>query len=242
MENNIRPITALNPLIDMDIVANRVAFAVGETEPIEHTLHSVKLMVEKILGNFPQRDYHRGYLGGKDNFRKKLATILPYKAKRKPAPPVLQDIRQYLIEMWDAEVINGREADDALGCEQEMNKDKSTVICTTDKDLDMIPGYHYNWTKGPRGTIYYVSRATADYAFYTQLLVGDKATDNIPGIDGLGPVRAERLLAGKTPGEMLGIIQKEYQRQYGDNWLSALKEVGNLLWIQRKEGEPCPFV
>lgn len=65
---------------------------------------------------------------------------------------------------------------------------EKTVICTKDKDLDMISGLHYNWTKDKEP--YEVSEQQALKAFYSQLLTGDRV-DNIQGIKGIGNKKAE---------------------------------------------------
>jgi DNA polymerase-1 len=63
----------------------------------------------------------------------------------------------------------------------------------------MIPGKHYNWMLQRLGKvirearIYNVSLEEADRFFWTQLLVGD-TTDNIKGVPGIGPKKAEALL------------------------------------------------
>lgn len=88
-------------------------------DPIEHCLHSVKMMIESIIdgcGNGPVRIF----LTGEGNFREKIATIKKYKGNRdgmhKPAH--LQSCRDYLIRRYNAEVVDGQEADDSMSIEQ----------------------------------------------------------------------------------------------------------------------------
>jgi hypothetical protein len=54
----------------------------------------------------------------------------------------------YLIGLG-AVVVDGMEADDALAIEQtQYNLDmgeECSVICSRDKDLRQVPGYHYGW-------------------------------------------------------------------------------------------------
>ena len=74
------------------------------------------------------------------------------------------------------------------------------IVAHIDKDINMIPGMHYNWELKRLGklirpaTIYEVTEEEALYNFYYQLLVGD-ATDNIKGVRGLGPVGASKFLS-----------------------------------------------
>ena len=78
----------------------------------------------------------------------------------------------------------------------------------------------------------------ANYNFYHQLLVGDR-TDNIPGIDGIGPVKASRALGdiGKDLEYYARVVREEYKRQYESKWEDALQEVAQLIWIRREPGK-----
>ena len=233
---------ALNPLIDGDILVYRCGFAAKEDEPLEYTLHTVKSVIEFILDKFPDRTYHKLYLTGKSNFRDKLATLQVYKGNRDPShkPQYYTEIKDYLINVQKAEVVEGQEADDAQGIEQWKNKDKSTVIVGIDKDLKMIPGYHYNWVKD---ILEYVNLRDANEFFFFQMLTGDR-TDNIPGIKGVGEKTAAKLLgpAAKDIGAMQKIVMDQYIKQYGQELgPMAYREVANLLWIRREENQECPF-
>lgn len=227
-------IERLNPLLDCDCIVYSSGFAVKQDEPVENALHLVKQKVESILENFPDRTYEKLYISGKGNFRDEVATILPYKGNRDPLhkPVHYREIREYLLDRWGAELISGKEADDALSSEQWMKNDKSTVICTIDKDLDMIPGYHYNWN---RNKIYYVTLDDANRWFWMQMLTGDRA-DNIPGIKGVGPVRADKLLSTAPDNDYRRVVELQYETQYGGNWESAFREVATLLFMERKPG------
>ncbi len=231
---------ALNPLIDCDILLYRCGFATKDHEPVENCLHSGKLAIEGILEKFPKREFHTLYLTGGKNYRDDIATMYVYKGNRDPKhkPKYYAELKQYFINSWNAVVTDGIEADDALGIAQWSAKDKSTVIVTTDKDLDQIPGWHYNpVTK----TLYYVTLEEGDMWFLKQMLIGDKAVDNIPGIDGLGPKKVAKLMGGKSVQEAVDIVEQQYKRQYKDAWREALIEVGNLLWMQRVPGKLNPY-
>lgn len=113
--------------------------------------------------------------------------------KRKPAN--LQVAKKYLESKYLAEQVDGYEADDLIGIRaiQLMAEGEVTpIICSLDKDLDMIPGYHYNWTKR---CLYFITPEEGTLNFYKQLLVGD-TVDNIPGIHGVGNRTAEKILEG----------------------------------------------
>ncbi len=215
-------------LIDGDIICYSVGFAANE-DPVENALHSVKIMLSSIV-DAVGADSYRLFLTGTGNYREELATILPYKGNRKGDKPVHYDaIRRYMVDIWDAEVIDGMEADDAMG----INQDADTVICTLDKDLDMITGMHYNWRKG---VLYTISQAQADLFFMKQLIMGDRV-DNIQGIPRYGDKKAQKVIdQSDNMTDLYWNILMLYDMHYPRPF-EAMLETANLLWIQRKEGE-----
>lgn len=227
---------ALNPLVDADYIVYGVGFAVKDDEPLEYALATVRTVVHELQDTFPERTAFQLYLSGKGNFRNALGTIQVYKGNRDPAmrPEYYDEIREYMIDHHGAIVVDGMEAEDAVGIEQWKHKDKSTVIIGVDKDLDMIPGYRYHPKKKTLG---YITKQDADYNFCMQWLTGDRV-DNIPGIKGVGPVNAAKLLApcNKEWIKMHEVVAKEYNRQYQEQGPAAMRENGMLLWILREEG------
>lgn len=240
---NISKAHKLTPLLDGDICVYRCGFACKEGEPLENALSTVKAVLTNILAVFPERQEYKLYLtDNASNFRNKLATIKKYKGNRDGAakPVYYHEIREYMQDVWDAEMIYGQEADDALGIEQWNNKDKSTCIVSIDKDLDMIPGWHYNFVKQK---LYYVNITDANLNFWKQMLVGD-TTDNIPGIRGIGPKGAEKAMyeCGHDTEHIKRRVSELYEKEYGDPWYARMVEVANLLWIRREPDQVCPFV
>lgn len=214
---------------------------VVEPEELSHCLHSVKKMIENIIKKTGADDYEI-YLTGEGNYREKLATIAPYKGNRDPdhKPYWYTEIKEYLVNTWEAKIIHGKEADDAMGFEQYKyietigELSDATIICSIDKDLDMIPGRHYNWRKDKK---YLITREEATRFFYKQLLTGDK-TDNIMGVPGIGDVRAEKIIGSVTNEEELFFrVFREYEKKYKKDAPKFMTENANLLWIQRVEDE-----
>lgn len=192
--------------------------------------------IEEILYECQASDYVV-YLTGKDNFRK---TLYPaYKANRKaPRPKHYDALRKYLMDVEMAVVSYGEEADDLLG----INQTQDTIICSIDKDLLMIPGRHYNFVKKQFSEI---DEEEARRNFYRQLLTGD-ATDNIPGIHGLGPKKANDLLDGVVFIEDYNrIVFDEYQKYFPhcskEDVIKHINIIGKLLWIRREEGQEWSF-
>ena len=223
---------------DGDLLVYRCGFAC-ENDPVENALHTVKLSIVSALENLGcTEDELRMYISGKTNFRDGIATIRGYKENRvdKPKPRHGPDIRNYLRTRWNAIVSEDEEADDIVGYSHYamyLRDEQSSVICSVDKDLDMIPGMHYNFVKDES---YYVSDEAADRWFYTQLLMGD-STDNIPGIPKVGIVTARKMLADfDTVEDYYKVAREAYDEAYEDG-LAALVENARLLWIRRHPHE-----
>lgn len=228
-------------IIDADILTYRCGFACKDDEPVENALHSVKLYIQNILDKFPEHETFQLYLTGKDNFRYKVATIKEYKGNRKdtPKPKYYNEIRDYMIKVWKAQVIDGMEADDAMGIRQWSNPDRSTVIASIDKDLKQIPGFHYDFVKD---NLYDISLPEANRMLFWQMLVGD-TSDNIPGINKIGPKTADKLLPLEDGEEAWQrTVVTKYKEQYGSTWKDAFNEVATLLWMKRKEDKGCDFL
>lgn len=243
----------MKALIDGDILVYSCGFASDKREkqpdgsylvtpePLEFNLHSVKQLINRIMTETRATD-KQIYLTGEGNYREEFATIKPYKGNRDPAlkPHWYKEIKEYLIKHQGAVIVEGREADDAMGCEQYADymhgtSSLKTTICTLDKDLDMIPGIHYNWRKNIK---YTTNLFTANHSFYKQLLIGDP-TDNIQGVPKIGKKKAEKLLPDPTMSEldMYTIVKGAYQRAFTDgSHMMKMKENAILLWIQREEG------
>lgn len=250
-----------------DIDHAEITFTVQE-EPLEYTLHSVKKLIESILEATKADDY-KLFLTGKGNFRDEVAVTKKYKGNRDALhkPRHYEEIKKYLINVWEAEVVEGMEADDAMGIAQW--KDLSpildterkladnyaevyagTIIASLDKDMNMIPGWHYNWRKKET---YWVDEEDAIRCFYKQMLTGDP-TDNIQGVPKVGDKTADKILTDcLTEKEMFDKTEEAYYCGYYKHgthtsigeFLSSIDNIINehakLLWIRRtKEGE-LPF-
>ena len=177
-------------------------------------------------------------------WRYDIATIQPYKGNRggKDKPHQWANIRANFPIHYDCIVAEGIEADDAMGMAQMLSHNyplvnNPTVICTPDKDLSMIPGWHYSWATGTRKEIplWYQDELGALKCFYKQLLTGDD-TDNILGLYGMGPksTALAKVDACTNEDQMVQIVFREYERRFGSYAMKFMTETGQLLWIQRE--------
>ena len=177
------------------------------------------------------------YLSGHGNFRTSVATIAPYKGNRAGfQKPVYHDfIYNYLCRNYDPVISVDMEADDELGIA--LTHDTDNILCSIDKDLDMIAGHHYNWRKRE---VYEVTPDEADIWFWKQMLMGDVA-DNIKGIRGIGPKRADQALEGLDRKGRCETVLNMFSNQHQDFGLEAFNETGKLLWILRTPEDDFSF-
>lgn len=232
--------------IDLDIVLYSVGFA-AENDPIEFACHSAKKLIQSIVEE-TDADEYVGYLSGKENFRDDVATLQPYKGNRldAPKPRHYADLKSYLLKHHNAIISDGVEADDLLGIACTTDDGNINILCSLDKDLNMIEGLHYNWR---RKELYVVEPEEADEFFIEQLLTGD-STDNIPGLKRVtGKVASKKKKDYcKEPDSFAEMFQrvretyiecsKETHEDVEDGVIEqdvdvCLQEIGDLLWIQR---------
>lgn len=229
-------------VIDMDSPVYAAGFTANE-EPLAHNLQLIKKMVVDILEELHPNEY-KLYLSGSSNFR--YCIDPEYKANRRdaPKPTYFKEIREYLITHWGAEVTENIEADDAVaiegweawGARQEVLEEfPEFVLVSIDKDLNQVPGWHYNWKKK---ILYFLSPEEALISLYGQLITGD-TVDNIKGLP-LKGIAFLRNLIIEAPEEgvagwLFTRIEELYQEEYGGN--SELVERYNLLKMLRdREG------
>lgn len=212
---------------------------VESLEPVENAFYNVRSMIKTALRETGAEDWAL-YLSGKSNFRDDVATIQEYKGNRKDMerPAYYDDVEQYMLRTYDVVLSDGEEADDVISyTHYRMYEDDpySSCIATIDKDLDMVPGLHYNIVTQVR---YFVSPEQGLRNFYTQLITGDP-TDNIPGCRGAGPAAARDALDGlEDERDLYNAAFALYVQSYGEeNALAAITENGILLWMRREEGE-----
>lgn len=220
-------------LIDGDLIVYRAGFGAKPGEPIEHSLHNAKNIMANILEHTACEEF-RLFLTGKDNFRDIVAVTKKYKGNRDNAhkPEFYKELREYMVNAWAGEVVDGMEADDAVSILQHqlIEEGENPVLVSTDKDLNMVPGWHHNWVKDKT---YFIDQFKADAWFWCQCLTGDQ-TDNIQGVPGLGEKKAEKLLADKSLAEMEEIVRREYDKAYGEKGQEVFSEMANLLWMLRE--------
>lgn len=182
----------------------------------KQTQDLVSRKIEHIVNQTRATDF-TVYLSGGENFRHNVATIVPYKGTRVSTKPYhWQTIGDHLRSQFGAIEVWGAEADDILSLHGRSDPDEY-VVASRDKDLRIVPCYHYSWrcgdaqpeipvhkvevlgqincTRTPKGG--YSLKGNGLKFFYGQVLVGD-AIDNYKGCKGIGPQKAAAMLCGAS--------------------------------------------
>lgn len=180
-----------------------------------------------------EHDSYEMYIGGKGNFR--FDYFPEYKSTRDPndKPLHIEQMKKHLEGQYGAVRVDGEEADDRVSWRQMqcMAEGIKSCIVTIDKDLNNTPGWHYNWVKKH---LFYVTPKEADLNFHRQLLTGDWSVDGIPGLKGVGPKTAEKLLPEWTEN-MMDVVREEYAKRGHDD--TYLHQNGISLWMRREPEE-----
>lgn len=219
-------------LVDGDILVYRYGFGFKD-EPFGLVMKALDEFFIDLRDRLDLTDME-GFISGpsENNFRNKIAVTAPYKGQRKGERPEHYDsIRAYLKAEWEFVESVEEEADDLIAIRStELHKDtKPHIIVSIDKDLDQLPGWHYNFVKG---TKYYVDESEALRNLYVQVLTGDRV-DNIIGIRGIGKVKANRILSdAATEREMFDACVAAFN---GDS--ERVIENIRLLYLRSHKGE-----
>jgi 5'-3' exonuclease len=219
-------------LVDGDVLLYQ---AIWGTEDVEEA----KLRLDEVLQAVIENTFCDDYLiaiGGPNNWReeffseyKKSPSRLASKKNRAEHFDALKDI---FCNYPNAVVAHGFEADDLIRiwALQAIEAGDQYVVCTIDKDLDCIPGNHF---KPGRDEHYKVSEDEADVHYWRQILTGD-AVDNIPGLNKVGPVKANKILEGcDNNKKRKAAVINAYKEHYGDQWKPYLLANGRLIHIWR---------
>ena len=179
-------------LIDADSIYFRMAMVTQKKNEIRQGIDRTMEQTKRNTGC----DACLVAVKGKGNFRNDIYD--KYKANRKPLEDHIKEALNYginyMVDKYDAVHADGMEADDLVAIWAAERRDDAGdyTIVGIDKDLLQIPGWHYNFVKKESQ---YVDEDAANMKLMLQCLTGDNA-DNIPGLKGIGPKKAEKILAG----------------------------------------------
>ncbi|MHC4648511.1 MAG: hypothetical protein ACYTBJ_23885 [Planctomycetota bacterium] len=213
-----------NPEFDEELpVYSRIVL-----DPPEHFYHSAKKMIESQLQKISEKFNvetvtYDVIIDGDGNFRNRIATMRPYKGNRAPdsKPKMYNEIRQYLLDAWDADVVYDQETDDEMTIRQTAATQRGItgVIVGVDKDYLQCPGWVLNPSKGFKR----IGKTEGRWRLYVQCLTGDTA-DNIPGCYKVGPAAAKKLISPKMTERAMWEATVAAYRNSIDKYPSAYPE------------------
>lgn len=187
-------------LIDGD----SIAYMAGIGETPEDVCSIVDEYIERISnitweGNFELYVEHPR----KNIFRNHVAVSRPYKGNRikknmteeQKKEEIAYRVRinhakKYMVSRYNADLQKYIESEDMVAIRAYKLGLDNVIIASIDKDMLQIPTEFYNYGKDER---FVVTPLVASHNFWTQVLTGDP-TDNIPGLPGIGPKKAETII------------------------------------------------
>jgi 5'-3' exonuclease len=195
---------------------------------INNVNQGVDSFVDTILLLTQSNDY-LGFIGcaeeGKKSFRSETYKYNIYKGDRPEEPfwltmwkPV---IRKRLEEKWGFISFPYLEADDliAMLVHRMLPSSAEYIICSPDKDLKQLEGFHYDYKQtipeDRKVVITTVSEEKANFNLWHQVIMGDHS-DCVAGVPGLGEAKAKKLLEeANDPFEFGSIALRAYCKYFG---------------------------
>lgn len=222
-------------LIDADSLIYQIAF----TQPNNY---KAKVEFDKAIEDIIRKTDCASsivYIKGEGNFR---AEYPSYKANRvdtldpnvkERVADIYEHAKEYCVES------DKGEADDyvTFTALQAAYDDIPYIIAHIDKDLDCIPGWHYNFRKGKS---YFISYEDAYRFQIKQLLQGD-STDNIKGIKGIGPITAERIVEDVELGNLWDVLVHNWESKMGRDWQELFVTCANLIYLRESYDDLRPL-
>lgn len=215
-------------LLDGDIIAYKAAAACDAQ--MENERFAI-MLADKITGEWvagSTADQFKVCLSLGRSFRYEV--FPEYKAHRKgqSRPTYLDNVKDYMRVMYEVEERDTLEADDIMGILATDDTVETPIIVTIDKDLQQIPGWHYNPDKGRFP--FHVREDEAWLLEHVQWAVGD-ATDGFRGIQGVGPAKAlKRLRIHSTASEATEDMWRWYaELGYSAEYASQMRACSYIL-------------
>lgn len=207
-----------------------------DVEPEDKAIFIADQMIRDILARFHDEGFKKAvlFVSGVGNFRHGIATRASYKGNRAGAVPPkhLVAVRRHLLSAWSGVLSSGEEADDLIGIWATENP--GSIVCSIDKDLKQLAGRHYNFATKEEST---VTAKEATLNLFAQIIAGD-ATDNVPGVDGFGLVKAHKALAGAAgTAECFEKAFAIYQKEYGAAATVFFLETARLVYVRRQKAD-----
>lgn len=213
-------------MIDADSIKHILGWKVKDFTPDQI---DIKPFCDSFMDFIIASNYSDQYIGifsPKKTFRHNVYTLAPYKGNRKATDEHMKiwgpEIEKYFIDNFNFIVMNNLEADDGVAYLGKVLQDEGNevTIATTDKDLLQTGLNIFDYKKVEFRKL---TEGEAIRFIYYQCIVGDSG-DNIKGVPGLGPKKADEILdLCSTEEEMfmttLGAFSKKFGAEDGMKYL-----------------------
>ena len=253
---------AMRLMVDGDVLRYEIAAVAMKKEthfgvisflpqPEYKVFQLVDDMMEKVVRR-TDADTYEVFLSGSTNYRNDIAVTDPYKGTRVSEKPYhWRTVSDYLKSEYDAYTVHGAEADDVLSIYGRQDPE-NTIIGSRDKDLRIVPCFHYAWKCGENqpeipvhkvDTLGWCEAKKYDKGgykfigeglkfFYGQVLAGDQI-DNYKGCPSCGPQTAANALANlDSEVELWEATYWIYHKKLGpEEGLRRLIENAQLAWL-----------
>lgn len=216
-------------LIDGD----SLAFYEMSKDTLEEGMAGIDSRIQHML-NITETDKYHLFLSTR-SFRHALSKVRPYKGKRGKIDKILlPSLLKYLEVEHGGTRVNGLEADDLVTFFHTEDPDNS-IVCSPDKDvLKQNTGTHYSYGKQE---FVEVTSEEADKFLWVQTLMGD-TTDNIEGIPGIGPKKAESILSKADPNTYYSAVLYEYITKFGYvEGIERFRETFDLVYLLKSSND-----
>jgi hypothetical protein len=223
-------------LIDGDVLLYQ---AMWGCDTLKEACNKFDEILEEVLESTFATDYAIT-VGGKGNFRQTLYADYKRSASRVKSKSIraewFEDLKSYVSDKEETAIAHGCEADDIvrIWAEECRAASKPFVVVTVDKDLKCIPGYHYNPIKRQ---LFHMSANESDKFYWKQVLMGD-TVDNIPGLMGIGPKKADKILFGSyNRTTRVEAVCRAYHEHHPEDGYERMLMNGKLLHMWRTYGD-----
>lgn len=215
-------------LIDADALVYIIGWNYRDVEKTTQSEDEVCASCDQMLKDIMVLTGATHYIGvfgpaSKTTFRYRDYKYNVYKGNRPPKPEFVEKWEHTIkIRFIDTHKFDTQredlEADDVVAALQcyFSSQGETSIICSPDKDLQQIPGYHYNYQK-EGATPISISAEEGARKLWMQMLMGD-STDNIAGVPGLGEKKAAALFEGLDPIEIPTAVRSAYSKYFGTHY------------------------
>lgn len=222
-------------VIDADTIFYIAAY-LNEDNTLSDCVKSIKEWCDNVRKQFLPKSTTL-FITGNTNFRYLIYPDYKKNRKGRSYPKHLSDLKEYAIKNFKNVVCDERWEADDLVAEAKLDNFRRLVFAVDKDVLNALPGEHWNYHK--HEVVKTDWREARMWPFY-QALVGDSA-DSIPGVRGIGPVKAKKLLSPRMGIKRLWETTKKVYKKSGLTEDDAIRTMQLVLVTQKKKDEIVLF-